>query len=157
MHISFAGAVLLIAGCTAIGFYLARKEGFRVEELQEFKKALMILASEIEHMRSPLAVASASIAKRVKRPVSGIFRHFSQALEDQKPQTHFADEDWDIIEGFGKTLGYLDKQMQQSAIAYAAQYIDDKVASLLTQADKNKRMYRSLGLIGGLLLAVVLW
>ena len=173
MFPTIAGAITLITGCAALGFYLAAQEGFRVNDLQEFKKALMILASEIEHLRAPLPIATANIAKRTKEPVSGFFALFSrlltenegetayqlwmQALEEQKNRTHLAAEDWDIIEGFGKTLGYLDKQMQQSAIAYALEYIDEKTASLQTQSDKNKRMYRSLGVIGGLLLAVLLW
>ena len=124
-------------------------------------------------MRAPLPAAAANIAKRTKKPVSEIFQNFSkqlevgegetayqlwmQALEKQKPSTHLAEEDWDIIEGFGKTLGYLDKQMQQSAIAYTVEYIDEKTTGLQTQSDKNKRMYRSLGVIGGLLLVVLLW
>jgi len=167
------GAVTLIAACMAIGFYYAAKEGFRLQELQEFKKALMILSSEIEHMRAPLPVACANIAKRTNKPVSELFLNFSkllesnegetayrlwmQALESQKTKSHLAEEDLDIIEGFGKTLGYLDKHMQQNAIAYAVDYIDEKAVILAAQADKNKRMYRSLGVIAGLLIAIVLW
>ncbi|MCL2405282.1 MAG: stage III sporulation protein AB [Defluviitaleaceae bacterium] len=173
MFISIAGAVALVAGCTAIGFYFAAKEGFRVRDLQEFKKALQILSSEIEHMRAPLPTACINISKRTTRHVSELFLNFSQLLEandgetayqlwaqvieSQKPHAHLADEDWDVFDGFGKTLGYLDKHMQQSAITYAIEYIDEKTASLLTQADKDKRMYRSLGIISGLLLAIVLW
>jgi len=170
---SLVGAVAIIAGCTAMGFYFAAKEGFRLRDLQEFKKALMILSSEIEHMRTPLPLACANIAKRTAKHISELFRDFSglleasagetayqlwtQALERQKPHLYLSDEDLDIVEGFGKTLGYLDKEMQQSAIDYAVTYIDDKAAGLISQADKNKRMYRSLGVIGGLLLAIVLW
>jgi len=173
MFATIAGAVALIASCAALGFYMAAQEGFRVHDLQEFKKALMILSSEIEHLRAPLPIACANIAKRTKEPVSNLFSHFSQlltenegetayqlwvqALEKQKNRTHLAEEDWEIIEGFGKTLGYLDKQMQQSAITYAVEYIDEKTNSLQVQSDKNKRMYRSLGIIGGLFLAVLLW
>ena len=173
MFPSIAGAVALIAGCAALGFYLAAQEGFRVQDLQEFKKALLILSSEIEHIRSPLPMACANIAKRTKNPISALFLHFSrllaendgetayqlwmQAIQGQKKRASMAAEDWDIIEGFGKTLGYLDKQMQQSAITYATEYIDEKTISLQTQSEKNKRMYRSLGVIGGLLLVVVLW
>ena len=173
MFPSIAGAVAIIMSCTAIGFYFAAKEGFRTRDLQEIKKALMILSSEIEHMRAPLPTACINISKRTTGHISGLFSNFAklleenegetayqlwmQALEGQKPHTHLAEEDWDILDGFGKTLGYLDKHMQQSAITYAVEYIDDKTASLLAQSDKNKRMYRSLGIIGGLLLAIVLW
>ena len=173
MFPSIVGAVALIFSCTALGFYFAAQEGFRLQDLQEFKKALTILSSEIEHMRAPLPMACANIAKRTSHAVSALFANFSklleenagetayqlwvQAMEGQKGHARLADEDWDVIEGFGKTLGYLDKHMQQSAITYAIDYIDEKTTCLLVQSDKNKRMYRSLGVIGGLLLAVVLW
>ena len=173
MFPSIAGAIVLLAGCGAIGFYLAAQEGFRVQDLQEFKKALMVLSSEIEHMRSPLPMACANIAKRTKEPISTLFAHFSklltendgetayqlwvQTIESQKNRMYLAEEDWDAIEGFGKTLGYLDKHMQQSAITCTIGYIDEKTTELQTQSEKNKRMYRSLGVIGGLLLVVMLW
>ena len=168
-----SGAIAVIAGCVALGFYLAAQEGFRVNDLQELKKALMILSSEIEHMRSPLAIASSNIAKRVKEPIGGLFSQFSnlltknqgetayqlwmQAVENQKKRSYLSNEDWDALEGFGKTLGYLDKQMQQSAITCTIEYINEKTTSLQAQSDKNKRMFRSLGVIGGLLLVVLLW
>jgi len=173
MFASLAGAVALIASCTALGFYIAAQEGFRLQDLHELKKALLILSSEIEHMRAPLPAACANIAKRTKQVVSELFSSFSQLLEEnegetayqlwtqatsaQKKHAHFAEEDLDVIDDFGKTLGYLDKQMQKNAINHAVDYIEEKTTALQTQSDKNKRMYRSLGVIGGLLLAVVLW
>ncbi|MCL2528128.1 MAG: stage III sporulation protein AB [Defluviitaleaceae bacterium] len=173
MFPTIAGSLALIASCAAIGFYFAAQEGFRIKDLQEFKKALMILSSEIEHMRAPLPIACANIAKRTREPISTLFSDFAalltdnegetayqlwaQALSLQKKRAHLAAEDWDVIEGFGKTLGYLDKQMQQSAITATVEYINEKTTSLQTQSEKNRRMYRSLGVIGGLLLVVVLW
>jgi len=47
--------------------------------------------------------------------------------------------------------------MQQNAINYAITYIDEKAAALQVSGDKNKRMYRSLGVICGLLITVLLW
>ena len=170
---TIAGAIILILGCTALGFYYASHDGFRVMDLHEFKKALMILSSEIEHMRAPLPIACANIAKRTSAPANNLFSQFSNklsenngetayqlwanALASQKKHAFLVSEDWEVLDSFGKTLGYLDKQMQQSAIAQTVEYINEKTVSLQTQAEKNKRMYRSLGVIGGLLLAVVLW
>jgi len=173
MLLQIVGALAVLLGSVGLGLYYAAKEGFRVQDLLEFKKALLILSSEIEYMRSPLAVACANIAKRTSLGAQCLFEHFSNALTDGegetayqlwlasmeavKEKTFIAAEDWVVIEGFGKTLGYLDKHMQQNAITYAISYIDEKAATLQTQADKNKRMYRSLGVIGGLLITVVLW
>ena len=167
------GALSVIVGCAFIGFYFAAKEGFRINELMEFKKALLILSSEIEYMRTPLATACENISKRVALTTSSMFKHFSEllskgegetayqlwvkSLSSIKSRTFLAEEDQTVLDGFGKTLGYLDKQMQQNAIEYAINYIDEKVGSLQAQGDKNKKMYRSLGIIAGLLITVVLW
>jgi stage III sporulation protein AB len=78
-------------------------------------------------------------------------------MENNKDRTFLAPEDRTVLEDFGKTLGYLDKQMQKNAIEYAVTYIDEKAAALQKQSDKNKRMYQSLGVIGGLFITVVLW
>ncbi|MCL2840165.1 MAG: stage III sporulation protein AB [Defluviitaleaceae bacterium] len=173
MLLRIVGVIAVMIGSIGLGFYYAAKEGFRVQDLLEFKKALLILSSEIEYMRSPLAVACSNIAKRTSLGTSFMFEHFAGtltggdgetayqlwmgAMDATKKKSFLVDEDWSVVEGFGKTLGYLDKQMQQNAITYAVSYIDEKAAALQVQSDKNKRMYRSLGIIGGLLITVVLW
>jgi len=173
MLLRLIGALAVIGGCVGLGMYYAAKESVRAGELLEFKKALLILSSEIEYMRSPLTVACSNIAKRTNALVSVIFSTFSESLatgegetayrlwvsavESVKEASYMSHEDWDVIESFGKTLGYLDKNMQQNAIDYAINYIDEKAVELHLHGSKNKRMYRSLGVIGGLLVTVVLW
>ncbi|MCL2225781.1 MAG: stage III sporulation protein AB [Defluviitaleaceae bacterium] len=173
MLIRIAGTLLVMAGSVGLGMYFSAKESFRVQDLLEFKKALLILSSEIEYMRSTLADACENIAKRTSHGVSQIFERFSQllsegegetayqlwleAMETNQDTTNLAREDRTVLEDFGKTLGYLDKQMQKNAIDYAVSYIDEKAAALAASSAKNKRMYQSLGVIGGLLITVVLW
>ena len=173
MLLRIAGALAVMLGCTGLGLYYSLKESFRISELLELKKALLILSSEIEYMRAPLHIACANIAKRTESTIGALFLQFSEllsagegetayqlwatAMEGIKGKTFMADEDLSVVDGFGKTLGYLDKHMQQNAINYAVTYIEEKAAALQTQGDKNKRMYRSLGVIGGLLITVVLW
>jgi len=131
------------------------------------------MTSEIKHAHSPLCVACVNIAKRIGAPFSGIFTQFARqltdsqgetayqlwllALEGHKNKAYLHDDDWEELKSFGKTLGYLDKHMQLNAILHTTAYIDDVMQSIKEQADKNKRMYRYLGVIGGLLLVVILW
>ena len=173
MFIRVAGTLLVMAGSAGLGMYFSAKESFRVQDLLEFKKALLILSSEIEYMRSTLSEACANIAKRTSMGVADTFANFSKllahgegetayqlwlaAMKPCKETTCLSSEDFTVLEDFGKTLGYLDKQMQKNAIEYTVSYIDEKAAALAAASDKNKRMYRSLGVIGGLLLTVVLW
>ncbi|MCL2373441.1 MAG: stage III sporulation protein AB [Defluviitaleaceae bacterium] len=171
MLFRFAGAAAVILGCTGLGFYYAMRDGLRVKELLEFKKALMILASEIEYMRQPLAPACGNIARRTEGTTANFFQNiaanietaetayqsWAAAIATAKPTSHLAPEDWEALDGFGKTLGYLDKNMQKSAIGLCIDYIDEKTNQLQTRSDKNKRMYHSLGAISGLIITVVLW
>jgi len=173
MLLRFAGALAIMLGSAGLGLYYSAREGFRIGELQELKKALLILSSEIEYMRAPLNSACASIAKRTEGIISQLFASFAEALTKSEGETAYrlwsvsltgikgkaflAEEDISVLDGFGKTLGYLDKLMQQNAIDHTVAYIDEKTATLQTQGDKNKRMYRSLGVIMGLLITVVLW
>ena len=172
LFIKIAGAALVVASGTALGLYCAGLESVRIKELLEFKKALLILSSEIEYMASPLPEAMANIAKRSEKPVSEIFSGFAAgisagddtayriwetALGKHKTRFHLTEEDFEALTAFGKTLGYLDKQMQLNAISFTLRYIDDKTTALMESRDGNKRMRRSLGALGGLLLAVLLW
>ena len=173
MLLRIIGSLAVLAGCTGLGLYFSSKDGFRIGELLEFKKALLILSSEIEYMRTPLNTACGNIARRVALTAQTMFQRFAELLALSEGETAYqlwatslngireksfiAPEDYDVLDGFGKTLGYLDKQLQQNAINFAVNYIDEKVAALQTAGDKSKRMYRSLGVICGLLITVVLW
>jgi stage III sporulation protein AB len=167
------GALVIGAAGAALGYYYSNLEKYRIQDLLEFKKAMLILSSEIEYMRTALPEAAGHIAHKTDNPVSDVFSCFAvllenngpntsyqlwtQALERQKKRSFLAEEDWVALNGFGKTLGYLDKQMQLNAIRLTVDYIDAKVTLLQTGSGKNERMYRSLGVLGGLLVAVVLW
>ena len=173
MLFQFVGAAAVIVGTSGLGMYYAAREGFRANELLELKKALLILSSEIEYMRAPLNMACANIAKRTENTTATLFGEFALGLDTGegetayqvwltamaaiKEQSFLVEEDMTILDGFGKTLGYLDKHMQKNAIDFAIDYIDEKVTELQNKNSKNKRMYRSLGIICGLLISVILW
>jgi len=168
------GMVLVLAASSALGFYLSSLSKFRKQDLLEFKKALLILKSEIEYIAAPLPDAISNIASRTANPVSKIFTHFAQnlknntdgetayrlwleAIQAYKKESFLKKGDWELLECFGKTLGYLDKQMQVDSIKFTTDYLDSQVAELQAESSKNQRMYRSLGVIGGILLLVVFW
>ena len=172
--IRLLGMVLTLAASSALGLYLSSLAKFRQQDLLEFKKALLILKSEIEYIAAPLPEAISNIAVRTTNPVSKIFAHFAQNLKNNddgetayqlwmeaikayKKESFLKKGDWELIEGFGKTLGYLDKQMQVDSIKFTTDYLDSQVAELQAVGDKNQRMFRSLGVIGGVLLLVVFW
>ena len=172
--IKILGMILTLAASTALGMYIASLGTFRRQDLLEFKKALLILKSEIEYIAAPLPEAMENIAMRTVAPVSPLFSHYASALmRNESGETAYRlwlasinackkgsflkDEDYEVIGNFGKTLGYLDKKMQIDSIRFTMDYIDGKAEELKESSTKNQRMYRSLGVIGGILLLVVFW
>ena len=167
------GVLLTMGACTALGMYWANLGAFRLQDLLEFKKALLILKSEIEYAATPLPEAMSNIALRVSNPVSKLFSNFADglannegetayriwlaAIEAEKRGSFLVENDWEIISAFGKTLGYLDKQMQLDTIRFTVDYVEQQLEQLQTENAKNQRMYRSLGVIGGVLLLVLFW
>jgi stage III sporulation protein AB len=173
MVIRWLGAVLIALSGMALGRYYTNAQKYRLQELTEFKKALLILASEIDYMQTALPEAAARIAQKTSGMINALFFDFAesltqnnhetayhtwcQALDKHKGGAHLCNEDWAHLDDFGKTLGYLDKKMQLNAIKLAVEQADIKISALQAGMEKNKGLYQNLGLLGGLLLAVVLW
>jgi stage III sporulation protein AB len=172
MILKIIGAVIVCASSALLGFYLAYMDSFRAADLSEWKKALLILRSEIAFASVPLPEAAESISHRVAKPVNEVFQVFAKKLSARgasdtygvwqasigecRRRSYMEQEDWDWILSFGKTLGYLDKSMQLNSIDLAISYIDTQVGQLNERAEKNKKMYGSLGIFGGLLTVVIL-
>ena len=174
MLIRIIGMMLTLAASAAFGIYMSNLGTFRRKDLLEIKKALLILKSEIEYIASPLPEAMANISLRVAQPVAGLFDGYATALanntagktayelwldviEEHKSSSFMKSEDWEVIGNFGKTLGYLDKQMQVDSIRFTMEYIDAQIGELQESNPKNARMYKSLGIIGGILMVVIFW
>lgn len=173
MLLRLLGTVAIMVGSVGLGLYFSSREDFRARELLEFKRALLILSSEIDFMATPISMACANIAHRIEGEMANLFKDFASLLEKAtgetasqiwdralvaiKEKTFLSPEDQNMLKGFGKTLGYLDKQMQQNAINYTISYIDETLGAIQAKGAQTKRMYRSLGVIGGLLITIILW
>jgi stage III sporulation protein AB len=166
------GLVLVCGASTLLGVYFGSLSSLRLLELEEWKKALLMLKSEISFSSAPLPEAMKNIGQRVQNPVGKIFSSFSQILESRekadlsliwdkamskwKKDSHLTQEDSNWLGNFGRTLGYLDKSMQLGAIDLTVGYITGQTEVLAVQSAKTKKMYRSLGVLCGLLIAVIL-
>ena len=57
---------------------------------------------------------------------------------------------------FGKTLGYLDKNMQINSIRMQVDYIDSQIDKLEGSWEKSRKMYLSIATLGGGLVVILL-
>jgi stage III sporulation protein AB len=157
--------IIVFFSATRLGIYFGGSIGRRIEDLLEFKKALLIFKSDIKY--SPLAEAFFNISKKTTRNVAGIFGAAAERIGAAPPtevwqevflkaKTNLDDEDINYFLTFGACLGFLDKNMQENNIELFISYIDKQVGYLTAESIKSKKMWASLGALGGALACALL-
>ncbi|MCL2616914.1 MAG: stage III sporulation protein AB [Defluviitaleaceae bacterium] len=171
MMLRIIGALIVLGASTIAGVYYGNLETYRMRDLLEIKKALSILRSHIEYSRTPLPEAMQAIAVRVRKSVGNIFEMcadllvhernervahiWEAAIEQHKEAMFLTEEDIEQLKGFGAQLGDLDSDAQITNISMLIEYIDERVSQLHESRDRNRKLYRSLGVLGGALIVII--
>lgn len=166
------GSALIVLSSSLFGLYYGNRAHYRIADLEEFKKTLILLKSEIEFSMTALPEAMALIAGKTTRKFAAFFEEIGSRLNQKTgesigdlweealallPQkTYLAEEDTDYFRSLGGALGALDRKLQSNSIQVMIAYIDATAEALAAVSSKSKKMYPSLGILGGILIAVVL-
>jgi len=172
MIIKVLGSIIVICCASAMGCIYANRDKYKMEELIEMQKFLSILKSEIDFSSSSLPEAISNIRTKVigevkvmldnfyeklsSRENEDIYNIWSECLKKSKEKSYFDNEDYEQFLSFGKSLGYLDKQLQISNIKITMDYIENKIHRLEKSFNNNKKMYQSTGILCGLLIIIIL-
>ena len=166
------GGLLIFTACALGGFILSWRDDFRLAELAELRKALVLLKGEIQYARTPLSEAFESVAARADKQTAAFFLSmaaqlseksgesaaviWNNALHDLRKSSHLAEEDLETLALLGRSFGYLDGATQAEGLDMAMAYIDEKAILLQEKSAKTGRMYRSVGLLCGALVVIAL-
>ena len=164
------GAVLVIAGCGALGLCgVARLDG-RVRDLGELAAGLDALQRELGWRLAPLPDALETAAKALRGPAADFFRRCAQCAGQTDGQSfqqvwqdslnaaplRLAAEDRDLLERLGPVLGRYDGDSQRLALEDAAAGLRSLQGSAADDRSRLGRVYGVLGMTAGLLLAILL-
>ena len=161
------GSVLVLGATLWFGAYFAAKEKYRLQELAELERAILLLQSQIaltEGLESVrwkaegvigeiFAQAAAVMAERERASAEEIW---TEAWSKRRNQIFLTAEDLDMVLSFGKTLGYLDKAQQEGSICLLLRYLEEALAQGRKRLEKNGRLYYGIGGLSGLLIIVTL-
>ncbi len=164
------GAVLVIFATTAYGYILSRDLRARYNELKELKKIMFILKGEIGFGHTPVKEAFGNIALRCSEPLRTILQDFSSIRNQNEPvakqwehcmgeglkKTHLSAAEKERLILLGDMLGLSDCDTQLHAIDV---YLDELAVSIdqLTAALPGKvRLYNSLGVMCGIVIALII-
>ena len=140
------GSVLVLGATLWFGAYFAAKEKYRLQELAELERAILLLQSQIAYLSAPLTEVLESISWKAEGVIGEIFAQaaavmaererasaeeiWTEAWSKKRNQIFLTAEDLDMVLSFGKTLGYLDKAQQEGSICLLLRYLDEALAQI---------------------------
>ncbi len=172
MALKILGSILIIASSGLAGLYFAYKPYYRKSDLNSFFIALEILENEINNYSS-LIEASFQISQKVSdKNISEIFLYLCEKLKEKngeetekiwtdsinkyKSSLYLNQEDYDTIAGMGKILNSFDREIEIKNIAVLKRYILTSIDEINIEYTKNRRMFQSIGFLGGLIIVIAL-
>ena len=169
----FVGIVILLTASFASGFALSYQVKQRIDELLYVKKLMVMFRGELDYKNAVLPEAFQAVAIKAREPYNMLFSRLAESTEENysmtmsglfsesvdnvlKGRTYLKNEDLVKFKEIGETLGYQSQKMQ---IANIDLYIDRLSASI--EEDREKmgetiKVYRTLTIMTGLLLGIVL-
>ncbi|RNA68972.1 stage III sporulation protein SpoIIIAB [Alteribacter keqinensis] len=166
-----AGILLVIAATTAIGWEWSRRLRLRTRQLKDVRVALEALETEMVYGLTPLQEACYRVAKQVRDPVGLLFRTFADNLDKEEKLAsevwgetikkmrlilEFKQGEWDVLLQFGQTLGLQDLENQRKHLRLALKYLEQQESDARENQKKHESMYKSLGFLCGILIALIM-
>jgi stage III sporulation protein AB len=171
--LKIAASIIIVICCGLLGLIKANCYVQRVREIGMLKAALVQLETEVIHFSSFISEAMAKVGKSLQGPWKAFFYKVAQELNDKTEYTvgecwkknldyykkHFfiGESEYEILVRFGEKLGTSDRESQRKYFELVQQqlHVEEKKAEQL--CSKYERMYRSLGILCGLAIAIILF
>lgn len=148
-------------GCIKSEFYK-----IRVDSLKKVNEALLYLKTKIEFTYEPIKNIFDEISNVVFEGKDNLFK---EALVDDTDSIYeswinavdtyknkFKKEDIEIIKSFGKLLGRTDKKGQISEIEITRILLEKNITLAEEEKNKNCKLYKTLGIVSGLAVSIIL-
>ena len=150
-----------------IGALISKKYNNRVNELKEFKNALNLFKTKIRYTYEPIPDIFYEISENVKTNISNVFSHAASKMDVvsagaawqmalKMEDLNIDDEDIMVLNNLSKLLGKTDLQGQLNQIEMTEDFLDKQIKKAENLRNKNEKLYRTLGMILGLTIVIIL-
>ena len=166
------GMGLVVLATTGYGIVLGRDIKQRLRELKELKKIFFLLKGEIGFGHTPILDALESISRRCSKVFKGVLMEFVEYGKncDKKPfneiweegmrvqleKTHLSKEERQRFINLGNELGLPDINTQQAAIDNYNMELEVSISELEKVAPGKVKLYNSMGILLGLVIAIIM-
>lgn len=159
--------LLIFLSSTYIGRMISFKYKNRVNDLKEFKSALNIVNTKIRYTYEPIGEICTQISKMNNSNIGKLFNEVKKLLNSYSVTeawniaidtygNNFSKDDKNIIKSLGKMLGKTDASGQQSQILELQEFLNIQIEKAETDRNKNEKLYKSLGMVIGIAIIIIL-
>lgn len=173
MIFKIIGSIFIIFSTTMFSLYIESQYRIRIKDIEEMKKGFNLFSNSIRYTHLPLEEVMIEISQKLSGVSSEIFKKTGKYLSERKfesakeaweysinenfSKSKFEKEDIDVFIYFGKTIGYLDFESQYDNGKYIIEHIDLILETLRKKLESVQKMYRSLGILSGLGIVIILF
>jgi stage III sporulation protein AB len=165
------GALLFIAATTWGGIEWSRNLNNRPRHIRQLKNALQILEAEILYSQLPLQEVFTTIAGQIPQPARSFFQELGRGMEGRTPdlftiwdkqvqafvnRSCLTHNEQEILQQFGRTLGQYDFEQQQKHIRLTVSHLERELEEARDNRNKYGKMAKSLGLLCGIFIVILL-
>ena len=166
------GSIMIIISCSLIGYFYGTRYSKRQRNLIVFQNCISLLETEIIYSATPIPEALESVYKKGNKNVSFVFRDIKDYLlsdknhsvfdsfvyvtECLKDKLYFKDEDVEIFLSLGRVIGSSDRYDQQKYFKLIHTQLKNQQIEADEARKKNEKMYKSLGVMMGLAITIIL-
>lgn len=165
------GSVLIFLASTGIGMAKATELQQYVKELESLRQLFLMLQSEISYTKATLGEAFLHMARKQNGILKIWLIKLSEALEEKSgmsfselwnasivdsfQKSHLKKEDMQELMNLGMQMGYLDENMQLGVINLYLEQLELTIQRTREELLPKKRLYHSLGVMGGIFLIIL--
>lgn len=150
-----------------IGILISKKYENRVNELKEFKNAINIFKTKIRYTYETIPNIFTEISENVNSNISNVFKFAAQKMDIltagdawdialKMEDLNINKEDRMVLNNLSKLLGKTDLQGQLNSIEMTLDFLDAQIRNAENQKNKNEKLYRTLGMLIGLSIVIIL-
>lgn len=167
------GAAMIVTASSSWGWRAAARLEARPQQLRALMSMLEMLETDISYGGVPLPVALRRIGRTLPEPAGPLARDTAArlggprpvpvaeawrlAVDGAAPRSALQAADWTIMTDLGEVLGASDREDQVRHLRLAHARLGQAIAPAEEEARRLGRVWRSLGLFGGLGLVLALY
>ena len=168
-----AGIILILFSGTGLGLCKSMELTARLKILEKLAQLLLLLKGEIRCTGATLEDAFLDAAAKMpgeyrlflketagwlqQRPGITFDEIFRECAVRLLPLYRLSEEERESFLSLGEKRGYLDREMQVAQLTLLEEELGYRIKTLKSAMPKQQKTYQSMGILGGILLAVLLW